>query len=484
MQTVPIFLNAAIPEFRLGEGPAPSMPLYSRAEVQIPVELLNDMAALQRGEFAGDINQIVMQLGGSVADLQRAITSQTSNLPIRENLEAPARLLIPLDTPLRNRLPRTPGNGTASLWRQVTTTGGGWGGQTTTTGSGNVAGTTITVSDAKGFYAGDTITIDPGTATQEVKLIASVDYGTNVITLTAATVNTQNSKTVKKNGFQPGGGSATRIFFAETGAPADHATTYAAKTAAYKLMGTFGSVTGFAMAAGANFQNQLAVEKTNALRTLMLNEENALVNADATMVVAPWGDGTNALSFNGLLNLITTANGTPADQVQVSVGAMTMAHIDAQISRLWVQGAQGIWMMLNEQECRSLAHLAEASGSIIRVAATSDGKAVLGVKITGYQHPVSGQMIDIIPSRFVPAGTMIFGADYLPDNSPVMDVQVLPQVQLPELAPNQAVQGYVAQELAPSLSAPQVYPFIVTVYEVLRLKSALHVAKSTGVTPV
>jgi hypothetical protein len=115
-------------------------------------------------------------------ELERAITSTTSSFPIRENLEAEAKILVPLDTPVRNMLPRSVGSGAASLWRQATSLGGGWG--------------------ADGLD-------------------------------------------------QPGGTAADiRTFFAESGAPADHSTVYASKTASYKLMGTFGSVTGFAMATG------------------------------------------------------------------------------------------------------------------------------------------------------------------------------------------------------------------------------------------
>jgi hypothetical protein len=92
--------------------------------------------------------------------------------------------------------------------------------------------------------------------------------------------------------------------------------------------------------------------------------------------------------------------------------------------------------------------------------------------------------IPIIPSRFLAAGTILYCASQLPDGSPALEVDVLPQVQLPELAPNENVQGYVAQEVAPSASSPQLYPFLVSVFSVLKMKSALHFAKSTGVTAV
>jgi hypothetical protein len=436
------------------------------------------LQALQRGEAVGDINSALRDLGLTIADFQRAITSGTSNLPIRENLEAEAKILMPQDTPLRNRLPRTPGSGLASAWRQVTSLGGGYGATTTVTTGASSA--TQTVGSTAGMAPGDSLYFATTNATG---VIASITSATVVVL--SSSLSTTTGETVTKVGVQPAGGvGAVRSFYAETGAPADHSTVYAAKSLGYKLLGTYGSVTNFAISAGANYQNQLATEKRNALRNLMLNEENALINGSSTDVKAPWGDGTTALGFDGLVNLITTGNGTPSAQVQTSVGALTTAHLDAQLSRLWNQGAQDMWMLMNEQEIRSMAHLAEASGSIIRVQATSDGKAVLGVQVTGYVHAVSGKLVNILPSRFLSPGMIIFGCDRLPDGSPAADVDVLPQVQLPELAADEMIQGYTARDLAPTTSAPDVFPFMASVYEVLRVKSALHFAKSVGVTAV
>ena len=104
--------------------------------------------------------------------------------------------------------------------------------------------------------------------------------------------------------------------------------------------------------------------------------------------------------------------------------------------------------------------------------------------MVGYVHPVTGEMVKIYPSRFLSPGKIIFGSQMLPDGSPAMDVQVLPQVQLPQLAPNANIQGYTAQEIAPSAASPQNYQFLVSVFEVPRMKSALHFCVSTGVTAV
>jgi hypothetical protein len=467
-----------------GELPAPK-PLFARSidiEQFLSPETREAMAQVQRGEFTGTPQDIAAQLNMTLDQFMRGITSSISAFPVREDLEAEAKLLIPLDTPLRNKLPRIPGAGLAHAWKQLTSIGMGLGGETTTSGSGNSAAQAdITVVNAGGIAAGETLYIGSG-GTAETKIVSSVNYSTNVITLTTNLANAQNSVSVIKLGQQPGTGEALRAFFSETGAPAEQTSAYADKSASYKLMGRMGSVTGFSMAAGANFQNQYAMEKTNVIRSVMMAEENALINGDASAIAAPWGDGTNALAFNGLRNLITTANGVPAQQVQTAVGAITTDHFSYMLNQLWLQGAQGEYILINERESRSLAELATASGSIIRVQATSDGKTVLGMQVTGIVHPITGRVVPIHVSRFVEPGTMYWLSESIPDGSPTMQVAVLPQVQLPSLAPNDMIQGYVAQELAPSHAAPQVFKFIVSVYEVPMLKSAKHVGVSKGVT--
>jgi hypothetical protein len=467
-----------------------SIPIYSadlrRASLgSMPKDVTRAMKQIKRGTFTGDVSQILFQLGATQAEFQRAITSSITAFPVRENLEAEAKVLFPLDTPIRNMLPRVPGAGLAAKWKQLTSAGGGYFGATTVSGAQAAGITNIPVASSVGFNVNDQILIDTG-ANLEVRIVSSIPDTTHITVTVAVALAHANGVAIIKGGVQ-GGSNATgavQFFYSETGAPAEHTSTYADQSASYKLMGVLGKVTGFAMAAGANFQNQLAIEKTNAIRNTMLNEENALLNASTADIQAPWGDGTNNWAFSGLVNLIATANGVPTNQIQSAVGGLTTAHIDAQLGRLWLQGAQLPFMIMNEQEIRSLAHLAEASGSIIRVNATSDGKVVLGVQITGYVHPITGEMVPIIASRFLSPGTILFGAKQLPMGGNALEVDVLPQVQLPQLAPNQNVQGYTAQEVAPSITAPQTYPFIVTVFEVLKLKSALHVGKSTGVTAV
>jgi hypothetical protein len=449
--------------------------------------ILERMTAIQRGTFSGDasdVQAVLMDLQNGWLELQRAITSTTTAFPVRENLEAEAKVLVPLDTPLRNRTRRVPGSGLASKWKQVLSLGGGYAFATQTNGAItlNVAAQSVAVVSSAGFSVGDVFIIDSGANAEAVTITAIAD-GTHVTGIFS--INHASPVAIVKVNVQPGSPQGfLRMFFAESGAPADHATVYANPTASYKLMGVYGSITQFAMAAGANFQNQLAMEKTNQIRNLMLNEEYALWQASSTSTAAPWGDGTTALGFDGMLNLVSTANGTPPNQIQTAVGAFTTAHIDAQLTRIWQQGGRGLWMGFSAQEALSLTHVMEGSGTIMRYMVGPDGKIVAGLYVGAYVHPISGELVDIIVSRNLPYGTIVFGCDTLPDGSPSFDVDVLPQVALPQLVPNENIQGYTAQEIAPSTTAPQVLPFIVTVYQVPRLKSAIHFGKSTGVTAV
>jgi hypothetical protein len=255
-------------------------------------------------------------------------------------------------------------------------------------------------------------------------------------------------------------------------------------------MGTIGKITGFAMAAGANFQNQLAQEKINQINNLMLIEEYALISGDSASTSAPWGDGTTAYAFDGLVTAIKTGNGTPSAHIQTGVGALTFAHIDAQLSRVWTQGGKEQFILVNQQEARSIRNLASNASNGLYKIETSGGTngTAVGLNVTGYVHPITGEIVPIIVSKFLAAGTMVFGAKKGPTpnggTGVAMQVNVLPQVQLPELAANGMVQGYTAQEIAPAVASPQVFAFIVSSYEVFELRNAVCQAKSTGVTAV
>lgn len=263
----------------------PSIPIYTRGAhiSEQSADLIQRMQrfeadGLERVDVTGDFVSLQKQLGMTLGEMNRAITTSMTAFPVRENLEAPARNLVPKDTPLRNRLPRTVGAGTASQWRQIVSMGGGFGFATTTTSVGAV--TTVTVGSTAGIKVGDVVQFITattgipvgGTVALSLRTVVTVPTSTTftVASVTLASgdlvVNTGNA-TLTASGYvhgrPPGAGVPAgltastyygRSFYAETGAPPEKTSAYIAKTAGYKLLGTLGSVTGFSMAAGANFQ--------------------------------------------------------------------------------------------------------------------------------------------------------------------------------------------------------------------------------------
>jgi hypothetical protein len=381
---------------------------------QMPRETQQLTQEIARGEFQGDVNEALKQLAQQLVSVQRGVTSGMTAFPVRENLEAPARNLVPEETPIRNMLPRVPGAGLAAVWIQAVSLGGGWG----------------TLYD------------------------------------------------------QPGGASVKRLFYKETGSPVERTTTYIKRLAEYKLLGTLGSVSGFAMAAGANYMNQLATEKNNALHNMFLNEEMALLWGDAESVVEPWGDGTDALAFDGFMNWIKPANGTPSPHVQTSIGPLTTAHIDNQLYRIWMAGGRDLFIVISGVEAMSLITLLKAENSIYRLNITNQADTEFGFHVAKYIHPITGKPVDIIVDRFQIAGEMLFGAMTDVDGRRTAEVEVLPQSAV-ETAPEkpQQIQGYAVVDLARTSPAPDMHPFMISLYETLKVTNALVYATSSGVDP-
>jgi len=430
----------------------------------------DDLAALERGDFNDTQAQAMF------AQIMRGITSSMTAFPVRENLEEQARALIPVDTPLRNLLPRKPGAGTSVNTRVITSFGTGLGTATTTSGTTNAANTLV-VSNTAGFFVGESILVNGSTAYGPI----TAKTATVLTFASGPSLNSQTSgqAVIKTSDYDPESTTALQSFFAETGAPEEATTVYANRQFNYKLMGQLGSVTQFAMATGANFMHQMALEKTNALKRVMRLEEFSLLHGDSTATNKPWGDGSTALSFDGILKLVT--GGAASANIQTSVGALTLAHIDQQLTRVWNNGGFGQYLLISAQEAKSLSKLAQSGSNNIRFMIKNEG-ATLGVSVTGYVHPITQEVIPVKVSRFLPAGTMVFGSMTVADGTPAAQVSVLPQVQLPELAPNDNIQGYVAQEIAPAVASPQRFSFLVSVYETLQVMNYSAFAISTGVT--
>jgi hypothetical protein len=450
--------------------PAPNVPLVQRFETAR--ELAEFDEQLQRGAVSDPDATLARLLG----TLNRGVTSGMTAFPVRENLEAEALALTPVETPLRNMLPRVPGAGTAVKWKVQTSFGTGLGTATTTSGTTNTANT-LTVVNARGFFVGESFLY-----TGTTFVITAINYSTNVISVASgigADSQTNGQTVVKVSLFWPESGAPTRMFYSETGAPVESTTVYADRTASYKLLGDMGSVTLFAAASGANFMNQIAVEKANCLIRTMLKEEYALLHGDSAATNAPWGDGSTALAYQGLIPYVT-AN-SPAAQIQSSVGALTLEHVHSQLSRIWYQGGRGMYVILNGREAESLTKIATTTGNY-RVILTNERGIQLGGKVASIVHAVSGEEVPIYVHPFMPVGRIVFGAERNQRGQASAEVDVLPQVQGPETAFGTSIQGYFAQEIAPTAAAPEVMLFKVGLYSVPKWKNPLVFGLSTGVT--
>jgi hypothetical protein len=237
---------------------------------------------ITRTDIIGDLASIQQQMGVAWADMQRALTTANTAFPMRENLEAPARILVPMDTPMRNRIPRVQGSGNSVAWKQLISLGGGYPWATVVVTS---AGVTQTLASVAGIQVGDILQFitatngvpNGGTAVASLRTVTAVNATLN--TVTVATITTVAGDLVINTGKQAGDvvtGSTTgayvfgrpagaiyetgltaalstiRSFFGETGttAPGEKTEVYANQSVAYKQLGVFGSITGRAMAAG------------------------------------------------------------------------------------------------------------------------------------------------------------------------------------------------------------------------------------------
>lgn len=483
-----------LPIGRFAEGivPVPSRPLFERYEEPEYQRAFKEYArSVERGDTTADLGKIMSLL----ANVERAgitagtyVSASGTNIPVRENLDAEVVLLVPAETPLRARLPRIPGSGAAASWEQATSFGGGYALTSLGTAITTVTDAThLVVGSTTGMTAGDTV-MDLTPATPVSTTITTVTDATHLVVGSTTGITAgdrlQDINPAADVIDQPGAGvGALQSFFSELGAPAMRNTTYTRRNKNYTLMGALGQVSVFAMAAGASFQNQYQAERRNGIINLCLIEENALMNSVSTDVNPPWGNGVSALGYDGLIPSIATINGTPGANLVNVGGPLTLDVVDAMLKAIWIQGGRNPYIICNGIEQLSFTHLATASGTAIRFIMAPQ-EAILGAHVKAYMHPISGQPVPIETSRFCPAGTMIFGSENGPFGQPAADVSVLPQVQLPELAPNTQFQGYTAQELPPSITSPQGMPFLVSVFSVFRLKAPTVFGKLTGLSAV
>lgn len=232
-----------------------------------------------------------------------------------QNLDEKIKFLAPIDTPLRNRFPRTKGMGQATSWKQLT------------------SGLSMT---AQGSL-----------------------LGTN-----------------------------TAVSFADATAPNETSQTYVVKNQAYQLLGRKLEVGGLALASSkgrAGEEDMQTDRERIKMYEVMLGEEELLLTGDSNV--------TN--QFDGLYKQITTNSG--------NTSLVTASGIGTFARTLYGWGAEPTLLVTSAQQLQALADDLEKAGSIQRVVISQGERSgvVGGLALSKIVNPVTGTLIDVVPSRFV-----------------------------------------------------------------------------------
>jgi len=195
-----------------------------------------------------------------------------------------------------------------------------------------------------------------------------------------------------QSGSVAGGASGTgqTVFFADAGEPNETSQTYDTVSAAYKLLGRKVEVGGLANAASRGGQGgsttMLEHREKIKLYEVMLGEEEALINGDAT---------SQTLAFDGLLTQITTYSG--------SMSLLTVSGINVYLETLAdVQGAYPDLLLAQGRQIRALADELQGSGSISRIVyADNRGNATGGIALKSFINSINGSQIEVEHSKYL-----------------------------------------------------------------------------------
>ena len=191
-------------------------------------------------------------------------------------------------------------------------------------------------------------------------------------------------------------GTGQSGFFADGGTPNSTTQTYDVVTLPYKNIGRDVEVGRQAIASSRGYQD--IRDELIRIKTLevMLAEEDAILNGSVS-----------ATDFDGLGNSITT-------NINSSCNLLTISGIGAAMTAsYWAYGAVADTLILNPYQQRVLTDDLQGTGSIQRIVVDNQGAGVGGVHVAKIVHPITGTLIDVIPSRY--AGTRAFALDIKSD---------------------------------------------------------------------
>ena len=177
-----------------------------------------------------------------------------------------------------------------------------------------------------------------------------------------------------------------RAGFADAGQPVQTTQTYTLATAAYKNLGRDVELGRQALASnrGGNLEDMRQHEEFVKSIEVILDEEDTILNGDVAVT---------ALEFDGFAKSFITNSGT--------AGYVTASGIGSYSRALYSAGAEmPSHFVVNPRQTQALADDLQGSGSIQRIVVDNQGSATGGVSLSKIVNPVSGNLIDVVSSRY------------------------------------------------------------------------------------
>jgi len=182
------------------------------------------------------------------------------------------------------------------------------------------------------------------------------------------------------------GGTGTRLGFADASTPTTTTQTYVLTTASYKNIGRDVEIGRQQIAAnrGSNLEDVQDHEIKIKSLEVILGEEDIILNGDVS---------TQSLEFDGFAKSFTTNSGTAS--------LLTSSGIGVYARTLYGVGAENpSHLVCNARQQQGLADDLQGSGSIQRIVVDNSGDAVGGVRLTRVVNPITGNLIELVTSRY------------------------------------------------------------------------------------
>lgn len=185
---------------------------------------------------------------------------------------------------------------------------------------------------------------------------------------------------------QAGTGTGTTVGFADAGQPSQTSQSYTFVSYPYKNLGRDVEIGRQQIAAnrGSNLEDVRAREELIKTTEVILGEEVMTLTGDAAL---------HTTEYSGLAKLITTNSGT--------AGLVTASGVSSYAQTLFQNGADLVsHLILNPRQNRALSDQLEGSGSVQRIVIDNQGAATGGVHLAKIVDGNTGNLIDVITSRY------------------------------------------------------------------------------------